>query len=152
MNGVSHLIGGLSAAVIFGVHSPSQLAMVAFSALLPDIDRPNSLLGRFVPVLPSILEKIPGKRTVTHSLIMGFGLWLLLEGTFPELAIAFLIGYVSHLILDLFTGYIAFLWPIPWKVGVPLFGIPPVFVETAAIALWGVWMVLDGYTYFLNLF
>jgi inner membrane protein len=35
--------------------------------------------------------------------------------------------------------------------GVPLFGIPPVFIETAAAVIYGVWLVSGGYKYFQNL-
>ncbi|MDY7989810.1 metal-dependent hydrolase [Paenibacillus polymyxa] len=147
MNGASHLIGGITAAVVLGIHSPAQLAVVAVSSLLPDIDRSNSLLGRWIPVLPSVLERTLGKRTLTHSLLFGFGIWLLL-GAYPALQWAFVIGYLSHLLLDVVTGRIALLWPLPLKFGVPLFGIPPVFVETLSLAGWGAWMVIGGYQYF----
>ncbi|MGG1878820.1 metal-dependent hydrolase [Paenibacillus cisolokensis] len=148
MNGASHLVGGMTAAMVLGIHSPAPIVVVAVSALLPDIDRPNSLLGRFIPVLPSILEKVPGKRTITHSFLFGAGIWMLINLVDPAMAFAFLIGYVSHLILDIFTGRIAFLFPLPQKFGIPLFGIPPVFIETAAMAAWGTWVVLGGYNYF----
>lgn len=147
MNGASHLVGGITAAMVFGIHSPAQLAVVAVSSLLPDIDRSNSLLGRWIPFLPFMLEQALGKRTLTHSLLFGLGIWLLL-GFHSSWQWPFLIGYVSHLLLDVITGRVALLWPIPWKFGIPLFGIPPVFVETAAMAAWGAWMVLGGYSYF----
>ncbi|GIO38070.1 metal-dependent hydrolase [Paenibacillus barengoltzii] len=147
MNGASHLVGGVTAAMVLGIHSPAQLAVVAVSSLLPDIDRQNSLLGRCIPVLPSVLEATFGKRTLTHSIIFGLCVWLLLS-IHSSWQWPFLIGYVSHLLLDVITGRVALLWPIPWKFGIPLFGIPPVFVETAAMAAWGAWMVLGGYSYF----
>lgn len=148
MNGASHLVGGVTAAMVLGIHSPAQLAIVAVSSLLSDIDRQNSLLGRFIPVLPSILERTLGKRTLTHSITFGFCLWWLLLSVHSSWQWPFLIGYASHLLLDVITGRITLLWPIPWKFGIPLFGIPPVFVETAAMAAWGAWMVLGGYNYF----
>ncbi|WP_270406108.1 metal-dependent hydrolase [Paenibacillus timonensis] len=147
MNGASHLVGGVTAAMVLGIHSPAQLAVVAVSSLLPDIDRQNSLLGRCIPVLPSVLEATFGKRTLTHSIIFGLCVWLLLS-IHSSWQWPFLIGYVSHLMLDVITGNVALLWPHRWKCGVPLFGIPPVFVETIAIAAWGAWMVLGGYSHF----
>lgn len=152
MNGATHLIGGLTAAVIMGMTKPAELAVVAVASLLPDVDRQNSLLGRFIPVLPSLIERVLGKRTLTHSFLFGgmvaWGIrWLAAFAFIP-----FLIGYLSHLVLDLFTGLIALLWPLPFKFGIPLFGIPPVFVETAAVALWGGWMVTGGFRYFTTLF
>ncbi|MNI64929.1 Inner membrane protein YdjM [compost metagenome] len=151
MNGVSHIIGGVTAAAVLGIHSPAPLAIVVVASLLPDIDRSNSLLGRFIPLLPSLLEKVPGKRTVTHSLLLGAGLWFIIQAMSPGWALAFAVGYGSHLLLDLFTGYVALLWPLPIKFGVPLFGIPPIAIEVAAIACWGAWVATGGYLLFLNM-
>lgn len=151
MNGASHLVGGLTAGVLLGYTEPAELAAIAVAALLPDIDRKNSLMGRFIPVLPHVLEKVIGKRTVTHSLLFGAVIAGLLNMGLPSLILPFLIGFVSHLALDVFTGRIALLWPLPWKMGVPLFGIPPVFIETATAVIYGVWLVSGGYKYFQNL-
>lgn len=152
MNGASHLVGGITAAMLLGIHSPVQLIVVAVASLLPDIDRSNSLLGRWIPVVPTLLEQGIGKRTITHSLIFGLGIWLLLGLLPASWQWSFLIGYVSHLLLDVFTGRIAFFWPIPFKFGVPLFGIPPIVIESLSLAGWGAWMVLGGYQYFQILF
>lgn len=151
MNGASHVIGGLTAAAVIGIDSPVSLAVVIAASLLPDIDRPNSLIGRCIPVLPGVLEKVPGKRTMTHSILLGAGIWLFLQGILPSLSIAFAIGYASHILLDLFTGYVALLWPLPYRFGIPLFGIPPIAIEFAAIAGWGIWMATGGYKVFLHM-
>lgn len=152
LNGATHLIGGLTTAVIMGMTKPSELVVAAVASLLPDVDRQNSLLGRFIPVLPSLIERVLGKRTLTHSFLFGgilaWVIWLQGWGLF----MAFAIGFASHLVLDVVTGKVALLWPLPATFGLPLFGIPPVFVETAAVALWGGWMVTGGYRYFTTLF
>lgn len=151
MNGASHLIGGVTAAVLLGVHRPSELAVVAVASLLPDIDRDNSLLGRFIPVLPSIIESIFGKRTITHSLLFCGILTVIIHLMVPLFLIPFLIGFLSHLILDLPTGKVALLWPLPMQFTLNP-GIPPVFIETASIALWGAWLTLGGYHSFTTIF
>lgn len=148
MNGASHVIGGVTAAMLLGIHKPLPLAVVVISALLPDIDRSNSLLGRFIPVLPGMLEQTPGKRTLTHSLLFGLSLYLLLGILHPAWQWPFIVGYVSHLVLDVFVGRITLLWPLPFKIGVPLLGIPPIVVESASLAAWGAWIVLGGYHHF----
>lgn len=152
MNGAAHLIGGVTTGVVLGYTHPAQLAVIAAASLLPDIDRKNSLLGRCIPVLPHALEEVIGKRTITHSILFGSALAGLLHLIAPSLVLPLLIGYGSHLILDMFTGKISLLWPIPWKFGMPLFGIPPVFVETGACVLYGLWLVLGGYKHFQNMF
>jgi len=152
LNGASHLIGGLTAAVLAGIHRPAELAVVAVASLLPDVDRPNSLLGRFIPVLPALLERSPGKRTITHSLVLGaLTGWAIYAAAGPPYAVAFAIGFLSHIVLDLITGRVALLWPLPVRFGVPLGGIPPVFVEAGALAAWGAWLALGGWRVFYHL-
>lgn len=152
MNGATHVVGGVTAAAVTGYTRPLELAVVIVASLLPDIDRQDSLLGRFIPVLPTFLEQVLGKRTLTHSFLFGGILaWLFwLQGW--ELLMPFVIGFASHLMLDVVTGKVALFWPLPIRFGIPLFGIPPVFVETAAVTLWGGWMVMGGYHHFLTLF
>lgn len=149
MNGATHLIGGVTAAVALGCSSPSQLAVVAISSLISDIDRQNSLLGRFTPIVPSAIENIFGKRTLTHSLLFGGVIAYLLHLFKIAYFVPYLIGYLSHIVLDLFTGKIALFWPLPIRFGIPLFGIPPIFIESIALAGWGAWMVLGGYKKFI---
>lgn len=147
MNGASHLIGGMTAAALTGFHRPSELAVVAAASLLPDMDRHNSLLGRFIPFLPKLLETTVGKRTITHSAVFGSVIALLFWIWWPQFLLPFVIGFGSHILLDIPTGRVFFLWPFSVNVGIS-FGIPPVFIETAAMILWGVWMALGGYTTF----
>lgn len=151
MNGATHVVGGVTAAVVLGYTRPDELVVVAVASLLSDIDRQNSLLGRFIPILPNLIERVLGKRTLTHSFLFGGILaWLFwLQGL--GLLMPFVIGFASHLMLDVITGKVALLWPLPLRFGIPLFGIPPVFVETAAVALWGGWMVMGGYHHFLTI-
>ena len=151
MNGASHLIGGVTAGVLLGYHRPVELAIIAVASLLPDIDRQNSLLGRFIPVLPGVLERVPGKRTLTHSFLFGGFLAALLYMWSESAMTAFLVGYLSHILLDIVTGQVALLWPLPARFGVSL-GVPSVFIETASLVIWGVWLALGGYRIFLNLF
>ena len=149
MNGASHLIGGLTAGVLLGYQRPVELAIVAVASLLPDIDRPNSLLGRFIPVLPALLERL-GKRTLTHSLFLGGLLvWAVYAAAGPPCAAAFAIGFLSHIVLDLLTGNVALFWPFSIRVGIS-FGVPPVFVEAGALAAWGIWLALGGYRHFIH--
>lgn len=148
MNGATHVVGGVTTAVLLGYTRPIELAVVVIASLLPDVDRQNSLLGRLIPVFPSLIERVLGKRTLTHSFLFGGILALLLWFQASSMLIPFCMGYGSHLLLDLFTGKVALIWPLPIRFGVPLFGIPPIFMETAAVALWGGWMVVGGYHYF----
>ena len=104
--------------------------------ITPDIDQPTAPFWRNLP-LEGILGKVAdkllgGHRFLTHSLI-GVALfswlahWLLafLHPIMPKVDItlvwyAFVIGLVSHLVMDTFTKEgVPWLLPIPIKIGLP---------------------------------
>lgn len=106
--------------------------------IVPDIDQPTAPFWRNLPiggVVGRITDKLlGGHRFLTHSLL-GLGLfgwlsWLLLEFLHPITPaidnwivwVAFMIGMVSHLVMDSFTKE-----GVPWLLPVPIkFGFPPI--------------------------
>ena len=81
-------------------------AVVALSAILPDIDTGASLLGRCVPPVAMYLERRFGHRTLTHSALALLVLAIvcapaIVGGT--DLAACVLLGYASHPLLDTCT-------------------------------------------------
>lgn len=106
-------------------------------ALLPDIDQASNQLWDLLPVdkiAGKILNKLFGShRTLSHSILGGLivywvGLWLLpklfnKEFINPMMIFwSLIIGYISHLFLDMLTEEgIPLLFPIKWK-----FGLPPI--------------------------
>ncbi|MFT9486601.1 MAG: metal-dependent hydrolase [Tepidibacillus sp.] len=145
MTGPTHLIVGLTSAVYLGYSSPTQLAVVGIASLLPDIDRKNSLLGRVIPFLPTVLQAI-GKRTITHSIWMIIGLSILIYSLKAVWLIPFLIGYSSHILLDAFSGMVHILFPIPFNLSFT-FGIPPVFMETGLLVGMGVFFAFNWHDF-----
>lgn len=114
--------------------------LVALSAnfiggLTPDIDQPTGSLWRRIPaggVWGKLLAPfLGGHRNISHSVlgifIFGFGLHLLLNRASSVVLVnmdvvwwAFMIGYVSHLIMDTFTHEgVPWFFPIPWSIGIP---------------------------------
>jgi inner membrane protein len=106
--------------------------------IAPDIDQPTAPFWRNLPAggfLGKLIDKtLGGHRFITHSLLgvalFGFGLhWLLifLRPVMPSVNIsvvwwAFIIGMVSHLVLDSFTKE-----GVPWLLPIPIkFGLPPI--------------------------
>ena len=89
------------------------LGAAILGSLLPDIDSPNSSLGRWLPFVSVPLERRWGHRTVTHCLLavgalgVASGPLIFYRTTMYS---ALLIGYLSHLLADCGT-----------KSGVPLF-------------------------------
>lgn len=106
--------------------------------IVPDIDQPTAPLWRNLPVA-RIVGKLFGKmsgghRFLTHSLIGLFlfsyackALLLFLHPLMPGVDthfvwLAFMVGMISHLIMDSFTKE-----GVPWLLPIPVkFGFPPV--------------------------
>lgn len=105
--------------------------------IAPDIDQPTAPLWRNLPVgkyVGKTLDRLlGGHRFLSHSILgiflFGFAFHYLLQvltPSFPKLNMdviwwAFMIGFVSHLVMDTFTQE-----GVPWLLPLPVkFGIPP---------------------------
>jgi inner membrane protein len=91
-------------------HFLIYFGLVLFGALLPDIDNPDSKVGRYFP----FVGKIVGHRGIVHSFVVGVPVcalvWYFIGSAY---GIALLIGYASHLLIDGLTEEgINFLHPI----------------------------------------
>ena len=147
MTGRTHDLAALTAlnlAVVTTQVPPMTIptAFVAISAnfigaLVPDIDQQTSMFwknvrgGGSLAVLISPL--LGGHRFISHSIlgiiIFGFlskflfnilGSFILVD--MQIVWIAFMIGYISHLLMDTTTKEgIAWFFPIPWRIGIPPF-------------------------------
>ncbi len=128
-----HPLAGVNTATIIVAIIANQ-----FGGIAPDIDQPTAPIWRNLPV-GGIFGKIIGKslgghRFLTHSLV-GVGLFGLLtkfllnfsHSLMPKVQIdlvwwAFMVGMVSHLVMDTFTKE-----GVPWLLPIPIkFGFPPV--------------------------
>jgi inner membrane protein len=120
--------------------STALLAVLAnqIGGIVPDIDQPTAPLWRNLPVggpIGKIVDKaLGGHRFLTHSLLgvglfgaLAAGLLVFLHPLLTHTDIhlvwwAFIIGMVSHLVMDTFTKEgVPWLLPLPFK-----FGIPPI--------------------------
>ena len=148
MTGRTHDNAALTALVVMLVVHPLPsftlaTALVAILAnqiggIVPDIDQPTAPFWRNLPVgrfFGSLTDKLlGGHRFLTHSLL-GIGIfaylanWLLmvLLPIMPHIDIhlvwwAFMIGLLSHLVMDSFTKE-----GVPWLLPIPIkFGFPPI--------------------------
>ena len=123
-------------ALLAGVDPPAYAYPAAVvAAWLPDVDNPRSTLGNGLsrldnPVLnlltrpvswalrtaSFVLVRTVGHRTLTHSLLgallFALPVWLLL-GDYPELSLALVTGYASHVVADaLNTRGVPLFWPV----------------------------------------
>ncbi len=147
MTARTHDLAAITALGIVFLARPEQpltltTAIVAvFANLLggitPDIDQPTAPFWRNLPIggfFGRVVDKLlGGHRFITHSLlgvaIAGYGLHWLLIFLHPIMQAAdkgliwwaFMIGMVSHLIMDTFTKE-----GVPWLLPIPVkFGFPP---------------------------
>lgn len=84
-----------------------------FGSVLPDIDMKGSYISKKIPFMYKLLGKHLKHRGITHSLTFLMMLWVCIL-SLVELAerdfivtlffYGLLIGYISHIILDLFTS------------------------------------------------
>lgn len=133
----------LGVAVVFIQPTPVTLGTLLLALLAnqlggvaPDIDQPTAPLWRNLPaahIAGKIFSKVNGgHRFISHSLvgIILFALvcrfiLLFFQPIMPSVQIelvwwAFMIGLVSHLVMDMFTKEgIPLLLPIPVKIGIP---------------------------------
>jgi inner membrane protein len=122
----THIVGGFIAGYLL-TGNLAFGAVAAVAALLPDIDSPQSFLGRKVVPVSYVANKAFGHRQAVHSLIAAIvfsaaGLLLQRWAHWPPwFAVAVLAGYVSHLALDTLNPQgIAWLWPWKFRFRVPL--------------------------------
>lgn len=101
------------------------LGMTLLGALLPDLDHPDSRLGRAFRVLSVPLSRLFGHRGFTHSLLAAGLLEFGLRQGVPQLPgalrEALLIGYLSHIAADMLTpAGVPLLWPLRPRFRLPL--------------------------------
>tara|TARA_Y100000310_G_scaffold187381_1_gene187414 strand:+ start:2090 stop:2545 length:456 start_codon:yes stop_codon:yes gene_type:complete len=76
-------------------------SIVFLSALLPDIDIPNSKIGQKIKPISWFLNFMFGHRKIFHSLFFSFLFFILLIILFENyIGAAFFLGYSVHLIVD----------------------------------------------------
>lgn len=127
MTGKTHLVGGVASCVLvanFTEYDPLVLtAAGAVGSLIPDICHGGSKIGRRFPLLSKIVNVLFGHRTFTHSLLFLALTSILIVALSDSSAIliGYIVGVVSHLILDAATkNGIQLLYPFKLTVRLPL--------------------------------
>jgi len=112
-----------------------SIAANLIGGIAPDIDQPTSKIWNNVPagsILGRIIDPfLGGHRFLSHSIvgagIFGTVVWYLLKLASHTLVVnipvvwgAFMVGFLSHLIMDTITHEgVPWLFPAPWKIGFP---------------------------------
>lgn len=107
----SFLIGLIFISVLNPVNQILFMILVLSGSAVPDIDQPNSKIGKNFKIIGWLFRH----RGIFHSVFMA----LLISSAlyfFTGYFSAFLLGYLSHLVTDSFTvSGIAFLYPLSNK-------------------------------------
>lgn len=186
MTGRTHDLGAFTTLTYIIATQPlfeMSLATVAISfganmigGLMPDIDQPTGKLWHKVPagtILGEVTHPFLGAhRSISHS-ILGMAIFgflfqklLLYAHTFLLVNInivwwAFMLGYVSHLVMDTFTKEgVPWLFPIPYRFGFPPFKALRIttgkLVETSfifpALLVFNAYLIYNNYGKFLDFF
>ncbi|MGI2115554.1 metal-dependent hydrolase (plasmid) [Shewanella sp. HL-SH4] len=97
---------------------------ILFGSLLPDLDHPSSTIGKRVLFISIPLSAIFGHRKITHSIWpILLTIWLVNfdNSTASALVLCLSIGYLSHLLGDIFTDSgIPFFWPLSFRFKSPI--------------------------------
>lgn len=127
MRGKTHIVGGMAAslAIAHFYHYDPVITMGAgvVGALIPDICHGGSKIGRKLPLLSKLMNKIFGHRTFTHSLLFFAIIAFILDKYLMNdaLRIGLLAGMASHYLLDMATrNGIQLLYPIKFTIRLPL--------------------------------
>lgn len=115
MTGKTHIVGGLLVGLLLTQALDIQTgyaALAGIGALIPDIDEPHSTIGRKIPG-SFLIKFLFGHREFWHSLLAAGLFYLLLLGFGSNIvAMLFVAGYISHLLLDALTpSGVPFLFP-----------------------------------------
>lgn len=121
MTAPTHALAGITLFKIFSVltgipFNAATIAFAALGALTPDIDCPMSWLGRRTLPFSLLLGWFVGHRGVTHSLFLlgsltAVGVFLI-PFCYLAYVLAFLFGFLSHLVADWLTNSgIPLFWP-----------------------------------------
>lgn len=111
MNANHHIIAGAAGAGAYlygGTTATTEtiilcVSMAVVGSLLPDIDHPQSLINR-VLIVTRLLTLFVTHRGITHTLwALCFVAWMGFSFLPEAAAIGLVIGYASHLALDLIT-------------------------------------------------
>ena|SRR5699024_1591711 len=105
------------------------------AGVIPDLDEPNSKFGKMTLPISVPLNNIFGHRTFTHSLLfvsLNFITFFFLIFTELWIALAVSSGILAHILGDMLTGKVKFLYPSQKSIGIRIK--PSMFVPIDRVA------------------
>lgn len=115
----THMLSGVVAgyAITGGDYKGAILGGIA--GIVPDLDEPKSKFGKVFFPVSYPLNSLVGHRTFTHSLLFIVMLGAIFS-VFTEMwiALAVMSGVLAHILGDMLTGTVRFLYPLNTKIGI----------------------------------
>ena len=126
---------------------PAYCVLAIAGSLLPDVDHPQSWIGRRSRPISTVIASTLGHRGMTHSVVAVIGLVVLLwrAGHWRGGVSAITVGYLSHLAADMLTPRgLRLAWPLRGNWGLPLCrtGSPMEWVIVVAFGCGVAWRLL----------
>ena len=123
--------------------STATTALAGLGALLPDIDHPQSAVGRRLSFISEPVAKVFGHRGITHSILaVAIIVFTLRQWSDYEegVIVPLCIGYLSHLAGDMLTpSGVPLLWPVRRTFSLNVFRtgspIETILVSTATVVM-----------------
>ena len=116
MQAKTHLMFAFLASLFFVYLIPAMvfyIPLILLGGLLPDLDHPNSKLGRKIWPLSKLFNLIFGHRGFFHSLLFVIIIFILVSYFSTIFAFAISIGILTHLLSDALTiSGVAFFYPL----------------------------------------
>lgn len=100
----THLLAGLFSALLFLNYSENKLIFIIvtmFFSVFADIDSSNSKVGKYW--FSKVLTAFSSHRGIFHSLFFVGVFYIVFVSYLPIIALPFLVGYLTHLLLDVLT-------------------------------------------------
>jgi len=98
----THLAFGIIIASLF-TKPPWLVIASGFFALIPDIDAAGSFIGKRLPLISGSVQLLLGHRGIIHSLLAAIAAAGIAYVIMPALALPAMVGFCSHLALDMLT-------------------------------------------------
>jgi inner membrane protein len=112
VRGSTHLVAGLCVGAAFAQSGnwPLSLAVGGMAALAPDWFQLN------IPGANKIARGIVGHRGMSHWILTALVVWGMTRAAFPAYALTVGVAWISHILLDMFSGGCPALWPLPVRI------------------------------------
>jgi inner membrane protein len=127
MRSLTHVLFTIAILLFYMDHFTLQspilfILLTIFATLIVDIDHAHSKAGKLLQPFSYILKWLFGHRGLLHSILVPICIFLILTFlNYSEEAIAILIGYTSHIAMDLLTpAGVRIFYPLKFKIHGPI--------------------------------